>query len=227
MTLEFLSPDPAGPNPPRSPLLDVALAAGAVTEVRDGWEGVAFFGDAAAEAAACADSVGFADLSGMAKLELQVPAQSAPADEFNARTAQRIAGGWRCPLRPTRELVLCEPARAELARADLAAAGRLCDLTSSLAALAIAGPLARETIARFCALDLREATVPVCGFRPGSVARTPGFVLREGSDRFLVMFGAACAEYLWETVADAAAALGGRPVGVAALPEIVAEPSHA
>ena len=90
MTLEFLSPDPAGPNPPRSPLLDVALAAGAVTEVRDGWEGVAFFGDAAAEAAACADSVGFADLSGMAKLELQVPAQSAPADEFNARTAQRI-----------------------------------------------------------------------------------------------------------------------------------------
>ena len=53
-------------------------------------------------------------------------------------------------------------------------------MTGSSAALTIAGPLARETFARFCALDLRpDVAAGRARFRPGSVARTPGFVLRE------------------------------------------------
>ena len=51
------------------------------------------------------------------------------------------------------------------------------------------------------------------GFRPGSVARTPGMVVREGEDRFLVLFGWALGAYVWETVSDAGAHLGGSPVG--------------
>jgi len=54
---------------------------------------------------------------------------------------------------------------------------------------------------------------PVGGFRPGSVARTPGYVLREAEDRLLVMVGWALGEYLWQVVADAARHLGGGPVG--------------
>ena len=55
--------------------------------------------------------------------------------------------------------------------------------------------------------------MPVGAFRPGSVARTPGMVLREAEDRYLMLFGAALGEYVWTVVADAAGHLGGGPVG--------------
>ena len=55
-------------------------------------------------------------------------------------------------------------------------------MTCGLAALALVGPQARELLARFCAIDVRPALAPVGGFRPGSVARTPGYLLRERPD---------------------------------------------
>jgi hypothetical protein len=53
----------------------------------------------------------------------------------------------------------------------------------------------------------------VNGFRPGSVARTPGAILREDEDRFLMLFGSALGQYVWTVVADAAELLGGGPIG--------------
>jgi glycine cleavage system aminomethyltransferase T len=219
MKIEFLSTSISAAAPARSPLLDAALAAGARTALRDGWEVADSFGDASEEATACLEAVGFADISQLGKLELQHSGNGS----FTPGKASRILGGWRCPVRPTLDLVLVEPSELAATRESLAGEGRVCDLSGSLAALAISGPLARETFARLCALDLREGSLPVHGFRPGSVARTPGYVLREAPDRFLMLFGAAYGQYVWEVVADAVERLGGRPVGADALPAIAEE----
>jgi heterotetrameric sarcosine oxidase gamma subunit len=91
------------------------------------------------------------------------------------------------------------------------------DVTCNYAALTIIGPQARETIARFCALDLRPQTSPPHSFRPASIARQPGMLLVQDEDRFLLLFGWAIAEYMWTVVADAANPLGGSPIGIDAL----------
>ena len=100
--------------------------------------------------------------------------------------------------------------------AGLGATGRLADdaIQRGLETLGV--------FARFCALDLRAQSLPVGGFRPGSLARTPGYVLREDDERFLMLFGWALGEYMWTVVADAAEALGGGPVGVDVLQREVA-----
>jgi len=184
--LDFLRP--AGDAVARSPMEGKALAAGARFEVRDGWNVAVSYGDDALDA-----PVRWADVSHLPKIEVHGP------HGLELGHATREDGAWRCPVTPDRMLVI----------GDREAEG--VDLTSSLAALTIAGPLAREVFARFCALDLRPQSLPVGGFRPGSVARTPGYVLREDDDRFLMLFGWALGEYVWTVVADAASALGGKP----------------
>lgn len=119
------------------------------------------------------------------------------SDLSHLRKTEVTEGGH--PMAPDRGLVLGEPADG-------------LDITTQLAAIRVAGPAARETIARFCALDLRPSVAPPQSFRPGSVARTPGYVLVE-PDAFLLLFGAAYGEYLWEVVSDAGRHLGGGPTG--------------
>lgn len=197
--LAFLSVE-GGPVA-RSPFADAAAASGGAIEIVDGWELAVEFGDVERERHAVHETVGFADRSPLGKLELW-DAPSAPA----LGLAERRGDAWWCPLTSERTLVLG-------GEAD----GETLDVTAAFAALAIAGPLARELFARFCALDLRDVGMPVGAFRPGSVARTPGMVLREADERWLVLVGAAYGGYLWEVVADAAARLGGRAVGAEVL----------
>jgi glycine cleavage system aminomethyltransferase T len=207
MSAGFLTIAAAGP-PARSPLADRSHR-GAELGQRDGWEVVDSYGDAEAESRACEEAVGFADRSHLAKAELSGP--SAWLELPGENVAAECGDGWICPLTPRRGLLLGETGAAP--------DGSSLDLTSSLAAISIAGPWARETIARFCAIDTRAAVLPLLGFRPGSIARTPGYLLREGEESFLLLFGAAYGAYLWEVVGDAAARLGGRPVGIDALPK--------
>jgi glycine cleavage system aminomethyltransferase T len=195
--LDFLRP--TGDAVARSPMERQALAAGARFEVRDGWNVAVAF-----EAGSLDAPVWWADVSHLAKVEVRGP------HEIELGRAASVDGSWRCPVTRDRTLVV----------GDRSAEG--VDLTSSLAALAIGGPQAREVFARFCALDLRERSMPLHAFRPGSVARTPGYVLREDEDRFLMLFGWALGEYMWAVVADAAGELGGAPVGVNALDRQVA-----
>jgi glycine cleavage system aminomethyltransferase T len=184
--LEFLRP--SGDAVARSPMERQALAAGARFEVRDGWNVAVAY-----ESEALNGGVAWADVSHLTKVEVH------GRHELALGQAPRTYGGWWCPVSRDRALAI----------GDRDADGL--DLTSSLAALTIAGPLAREVFARFCALDLRPQSLPVGGFRPGSVARTPGYVLREDDERFLMLFGWALGEYMWTVVSDAASALGGEP----------------
>lgn len=240
MSLEFLCADATattGEWSPvaHSPMERPAQAAGARFEARDGWKVVIGYGEQAAEREAIRDSIGFVDLSHLGKIELQaspddlrpILAEGAGGVGPQLGRAARTPGAWWAPLTADRALVICDPSLGSELRTRLervaAAAQRpasVLDLSTAFGALALVGPLARETFARFCAIDLRPPVTPVGGLRPGSVARTPGLVIREAEDRYLMLFGAALAEYVWTVVADAAESLGGSPIGVDALDSI-------
>jgi glycine cleavage system aminomethyltransferase T len=208
VSLRFLSPSPTAPA--RSPMERQALAAGGSFEQRDGWNVAVRFDGLEAERERARSTVGFADLSHIGKVELQ----GAHVPELELGRATLADGAWWLPYTAQRAIVLCEPADLQNLREGLTGG---VDVTTAFAALAIEGPLARELFARFTALDLRDAVTPVYAFRPGSVARTPGAVLRQSERRWLMLFGAALGQYVWTVVADAAEGLGGGPVGADAL----------
>jgi len=235
VSFEFLHVDGAGGDGrfaplARSPMERAARAAGGSFEQRDGWNVAVRFGSAEEEADALRRSAGFADASHLGKLELQAgPGELGALVEQVAGvspqlgSATRAADAWWCPLSATRALVIAEPAahpalreRLEQAAAERAHASVL-DVTTTYAALRIAGPAARELFARFCALDLRPKVTPPGALRPGSIARQPGILIAEAEDRYLILFGWATGEYMWTVVADAGERLGARPVGVDAL----------
>jgi glycine cleavage system aminomethyltransferase T len=205
VSLEFLTPVAADDAAiARSPMERLARAAGARFELREGWN-VAVWNPSEERAS---DTVGWADVSHLRKFELQ---GEGVANGFG--TATRSGDGWLCPLTPSRALVVG-------AAPDATATPDAIDVTTCFAALTILGPLGRELIARFCAIDLRPQVSPPGSFRPGSIARQPGMIVCEAPERFLLLFGWAVGEYMWTVVQDAGRQLGGAPVGVDALPPV-------
>jgi len=221
-SLAFLQAGAAGNPTARSPMAADAAAAGARMASREGWEVAVAFGEPEAERRACSEAVAFADLSHLGKLEIQGEAGAIAAAlgaSLELGSASSAGGAWLAAVTPRRALAICPCAGTAAMRERLEAerALHVLDLTCSLAALAVVGPLAREAFARFCALDLRPAHMPVGAFRPGSAGRTPAYVLREGEQRYLLLFGAAYGSYMWSLLADVAGHLGGQPVGVEAI----------
>jgi glycine cleavage system aminomethyltransferase T len=202
----------------RSPMERLARQAGARFEVRDGFNVAVEFPGAGG--AGSTDTVSWADVSHLGKLELQGSSEAidaAAGTELPFGTAVRLDDAWWCRLTQTRALVIGK--RPRLNGAD---GLDVLDVTCNFAALTLLGPLARETFARFCALDLRPQATPVSALRPGSIGRQPGLVIREAEERYLFLFGWATGEYMWSVVADAGGHLGGAPVGVDALREVTA-----
>lgn len=228
MTYDFLSPHAASPfagaTPiARSPIEHELVRAGASFQVTDGWNVATAFASPASELQAARHTVAISDRSSLAKFELQAPA--AQLDELATRYAggppalghaREHEGAWLCPITRQRLLVLAEPAHGAALRRRLEqCAGELAfasvvDLTVGLAAILVLGPRARDLLATLTALDLRPQAAPVGAVRPGSVARVPAIVLHEHDSRFLVLFGAAQAQYMWTVIADA-----GRPLDAA------------
>ena len=189
----------------RSPMERQARAAGARFEVRDGWNVATSYGGGEAKAL---ETVAFADASHIRKHEQLGDLPSLPLGRATI-DGERT---W-LPMTAGRALILGGDAPP----------GAL-DVTTAYGALRIAGPLAREAFARFTAIDLRPHVAGPGDWRPGSVARTPGGILCEAEDRYLMLFGSALGQYVWSVVDDVARHLGGGPVGEKAL---VREPSRA
>jgi len=213
VNLDFLRPV-AADAVAHSPMEGPARAAGARFAVRDGFNVAVSFpgGDAPA------DTVGWADVSHLGKVELQGPSEAidaAAGTELPFGTAVRKDDAWWCRLTQTRALVIGK--RGGWGSIDGGDGLDVLDVTSNFAAMTLLGPLARETFARFCALDLRPHVTPVHALRPGSIARQPGLLIREDEERYLFLFGWATGEYMWNVVSDAGGHLGGRPVGADAL----------
>ncbi len=191
MSFQFLSAG-AADAVARSPMERQARAAGARFEVRDGWSvAVSYPGESL-------DAVGFSDASHVRKYEVM---GDLPSGLELGRATIDGESTW-LPMTPGRALVLGgEPPAGAL------------DVTTAFGALRLAGPAARETFARFTAIDLRPHVTKPGDWRPGSVARTPGGILCEAEDRYLMLFGSALGQYVWTVVEDAARHLGGGPVG--------------
>jgi heterotetrameric sarcosine oxidase gamma subunit len=241
VSFDFLAPDAAVSDErfapiARSPMERAARAAGARFEARDGWSVAVGYTSLEQEREACRRAAGWADVSHLGKLELHassaddlsaVVANVAGGATLELGSATRAADAWWLPLTAERAVVVCEASavgglreRLEEAAGAASRTFSVIDATCKYAAMTIVGPLAREVFARFTAIDLRPKVTPVGAFRPVSMARTPGMLVREGEDRFLFLFGAALGAYMWETVSDAGAHLGAAPVGIEALEEI-------
>ncbi len=150
----------------------------------------------------------------------------APSSSSGPPLASATRGGAPSA-RPGRSII-CEVGelgrlRERLTEAAAGAGGErahVVDVSTTLAALTLAGPLAREVFARFSALDLRPQITPVGALRPGSIARQPATLICETDNRYLFLFGWATGEYMWSVVSDAGFHLGGRPIGVDALAKL-------
>ena len=129
-------------------------AAGARFEVRDGWNVAVAYAPPSTSAAA--ETVGWADVSHLPKLELQgdptaLDARSGAA--LRSATPVRRDGAWWCRLTPDRALVIGEPtagdaATAEASTTSTSPALRRADASSGRGAARCSRASARSTCAR-------------------------------------------------------------------------------
>jgi sarcosine oxidase subunit alpha len=101
--------------------------------------------------------------------------------------------------------------------------------TSAVAAMNLAGPHAREVLARLSALDVSSAAFPYLAVREGDVAGVPCRLLRigfVGELGYEIHCPAAYAWNLWEALAEAGAGFGLRPFGVEAQRILRLEKGH-
>jgi glycine cleavage system aminomethyltransferase T len=165
-----------------------AAQAGATFQVRSGWNVAVAYPTRA--------DTGWADVSHIPNYERVGPHDLEPG------RAVRRGGAWWCPISDRRSIVIGGDVESEFEFS----------LGPRHAALAVLGPVSRELISRFCAIDLRPQHAPPGSFRPGAIARQPGMILCEDHDRYRLIFGWAVAEYMWAVVEDAGRPLGATPM---------------
>jgi sarcosine oxidase subunit alpha len=105
----------------------------------------------------------------------------------------------------------------------------LTNLTGARAAVNLAGPRARETLAKLTDLDLSAAAFPYLGVRQGQVAGIPAIVMRVGfvgEWGYEIHVAASHGPALWDALIEAGSAFGIRPFGVEAQRQLRLEKGH-
>lgn len=196
--LEFLSVSAAADGAvARSSMERAQREAGARFEERGGWlVPVALLGEEEYR-----DTVGIADLSHLAKLEVR------PGGAPSALAADCYKAWY--DVSPRRALVLCDAADVDAVRPQLGDRRLVLDVTAGLSVLAVVGPQAEAAMRRLTHLH----TFP----SGGEVAHITAHVLNPARDAYWIVFPQEYGHYLWHVAVDVARPLGGGPIGVGAL----------
>ena len=215
-------------------IADRLRLAGGVMIEREGHAVAANYGSAATELAVCVKRVGLAVRSDLDALEIAgseiwlghflegALGTQAPAPG----EAVRAAGSWCCRVAPDRAIVI-GPWSAAARWAGIVrhailtgVAVRSTDRSETATALTLVGPRA----ARLLDDAGLDSDLPVGGVRESWFADSPALLLREASDRFLVLLDADRAADAWEELFDAGRTLGLSMVGAEALERLAAAP---
>jgi sarcosine oxidase gamma subunit len=215
-------------------IADRLRLAGGVMIEREGHAVAANYGSAATELAVCVKRVGLAVRSDLDALEIAgseiwlghflegaLGAQAPAPGE-----AVRAAGSWCCRVTPDRAIVIgpwSAAARwAGIVRHAILTGVAVCssDRSETATALTLVGPRA----ARLLDDAGLESDLPVGGVCESWFADAPALLLREASDRFLVLLDADRAADAWEELFDAGRTLGLSMVGAEALERLAAAP---
>ena len=197
----------------RSPAAAAHRALGARLSVEAAWEIPASYGDAAAEAARLADSIGVADITAKAKVDVRgdVDAVLASASE----TLARLAPDWAMAFGPPGD----EDRLRDALEAAAGPATMVTDATHLFAGYALAGPSVPDAVSRLSGWDLSTLAAggatgaPLGGARVVIVSRTLDTPCLE------VYVAAEFGTYVWETLLQTTSGLGGGAVGWDALRE--------
>lgn len=196
----------------RAPAHSMHASLGATFATEAGWEVPATYGEDDGERF---ETLAIADITARGKVDVRGDVAAILRGEFPGAQVARISDVWA--------LVLTSPGGGEPLAAELEAKGgsptMVTDATHLYAGFALAGPRVPDLTAQLTAFDVSTVTA---GQAVGATfAAVRSVMLRRGFEG-----GAAVLEvyvpselgrFVWETIADVAASLGGGPAGWDAL----------
>lgn len=196
----------------RAPAAAAHRELGARLTVDAGWEIPASYGDTAAEAARLGGTIGVADITAKAKVDVRGDLDAVLAAASDALVA-RLAPDWAMVFGPPGD----EDRLCGILEAAAGPDTMVTDATHLFAGYALAGPAVPDAVARLSGWDLATlpaggaAGAPLGGARAVVVSRTLDVPCLE------VYVAAEFGTYVWETLLQTASGLGGGAVGWDAL----------
>ncbi len=231
------------------------LSLGARMVDAGGWQRPHSYGDPHGEAIAVRERVGIIDVSTLGKLDVRGTHAPRLLDFLYANLMSnlrvgRVRYGVMClddgtalddgtvtRLGDGRYLVTTTTGNIEMIEqwckwwmgAEGALDVQMADVTSGLAAINVAGPLARQTLWRLTDADLSPEAFPYMRAAQAVVAGVPSILLRigfVGETGWEVHFPAEYAEHVWDSICDAGGEHGIRPFGLEAQRILRLEKGH-